>query len=425
MDFYLKNAQVFEKGRFVQNDIFVSDGLIAGIAPVLPHAIGEIVFELNNCFVFPGFVDVHVHLRQPGFLYKETIETGTKAAAHGGYTSVCAMPNLNPPPDCLDNLKIELDEIKRSAVVNVYPYATITKGQDGLALSDMEEMANAVAAFSDDGKGVQNESMMRAAMIKAKGLGKIIAAHCEDNTLLEGGYIHEGEYAKAHGHKGISSESEWKQLERDLNLVKETGCKYHACHISTKESVELIRKAKAQGLDVSCETAPHYLMLTQADLQEDGRFKMNPPLRAEEDRQALLAGICDGTIDMIATDHAPHSFEEKSGGLKDSLMGIVGLETAFPILYTNLVKPGEITLPKLIALMQENPAKRFGIGAPLDVGQPADLTVFDLNNSYGINPNEFLSKGKSTPFEQNTVYGKCLMTMVEGRVAWQENLIAK
>jgi dihydroorotase len=375
--------------------------------------------QFNNLYIFPGFVDVHVHLREPGFLYKETIKTGTLAAAHGGYTTICPMPNLNPVPDSLDNLKIELDAIEKDAVIRTIPYGSITKGELGQELADMEELSNFVVAFSDDGKGVQNDEMMEQAMLKAKRLNKIIVAHCEDNSLLEGGYIHKGEYAKLHNHKGICSESEWKQVERDLELVRKTGCAYHVCHVSTKESVELIRQAKKDGLDVTCETAPHYLVLNDMDLQEDGRFKMNPPIRSEEDRLALIAGINDGTIDMIATDHAPHSKEEKSKGLSGSMMGVVGLEIAFPILYTKLVKTNKVTLEKLMELLCINPLKRFGIS------KNEDFSVWSLDEEYKINPEEFLSMGRSTPFAGEKVYGKCLLTVHDNKIVYVGASIAR
>ncbi|MBE5812493.1 MAG: dihydroorotase [Clostridiales bacterium] len=368
--------------------------------------------QFNNLYIFPGFVDVHVHLREPGFLYKETIKTGTLASARGGYTTVCPMPNLKPVPDSLDNLQVELDAIKKDAVVRTIPYGSITKGELGQELSEMEKMAEHVVAFSDDGKGVQNNEMMEQAMLKAKSLGKIIVAHCEDNSLLDGGYIHKGEYAKLHNHKGIPSESEWKQIERDLELVQKTGCAYHVCHVSTKESVELIRKAKAEGLDVTCETAPHYLILNDMDLQEDGRFKMNPPIRSEEDRLALIDGINDGTIDMIATDHAPHSAEEKSKGLSGSMMGVVGLEVAFPMLYTKLVKTNKITINKLIEVLHTNPLRRFGLE------ENDDFSVWELDEEYEINPEEFLSMGRSTPFAGEKVYGKCLLTVCNDKVVY-------
>lgn len=418
MNCILKNAKVYINNKFTEKDVFIVDGTVTFECSPLFFDFQVIPFD--GKYIFPGFTDVHVHLREPGFLYKEDISTGTKASARGGYTSVCSMPNLNPPPDSLANLNVQLDAIKDKAVINVYPFGTITKGSQGNELSDMDDIADKVIGFSDDGRGVQSDEMMRQAMIKAKSLGKIISAHCEDNSLLNGGYIHDGEYAKQNGHKGICSMSEWGQIKRDLELVRETGCSYHVCHISTKESVELIRQAKKEGLDVTCETAPHYLVLSDKDLQEDGRFKMNPPLRSEDDRLALIEGICDGTIDMIATDHAPHSAEEKSKGLKDSLMGIVGIETAFPILYTNLVKTKTITLEKLIALLHDNPCKRFGIDSGIKNGQLANLTVFDLDCSYKIDTKDFLSKGKATPFDGATVFGKCLMTIAKGEIAWQE-----
>ncbi|MDP4119337.1 MAG: dihydroorotase, partial [Bacillota bacterium] len=356
---------------------------------------------------------------EPGFSYKETIASGTGAAAHGGYTDICSMPNLVPPPDCRENISVQMDIINDSALIKVYPYGTITRNQVGIQLSDMEKMQDLAIAFSDDGRGVQNEDIMRLAMLEAKKYDKIIAAHCEDNSLLCGGYINDGEYAHKMGHKGICSKSEWKQIERDLGLAKETGCKYHVCHISTEKSVDLIRRAKSEGVDVTCETAPHYLTLTDNDLQEDGRFKMNPPLRSEKDRLALIEGIKDGTIDMIATDHAPHSLEEKSKGLKESLMGVVGLETAFSVLYTHLVKTGIITLENLISLMHSNPCSRFGIKAPFKIYSPANFTVYDLNDEYTINSSSFLSKGKSTPFEGMKVTGRCRMTVCRGKVVWQ------
>lgn len=368
---------------------------------------------LDSCAVFPGFVDVHVHLREPGFIYKETVASGTKAAARGGYTEVCSMPNLSPTPDSMENLKIQLDAIEKDAVIGVHPYGTITVGEKGEQLSDMETIAPYVIGFSDDGRGVQNDNMMKEAMLTAKKLGKIIVAHCEVNELLRGGYIHDGEYAKKHDHKGICSESEWKQIERDIELIREIGCAYHVCHISTKESVELIRKAKAEGLDITCETGPHYLLLDDSDLQEDGRFKMNPPLRSAADRLALIEGIKDGTIDMIATDHAPHSAEEKSRGLKSSLMGVVGLETAFPVMYTGLVKTGIITLEKLIDLLSTNARKRFNL--PLSEN---DFSVWNLDKKYTVNPDDFLSMGKSTPFAGNEVFGECIMTVRDKKVAY-------
>ncbi|MCD8036547.1 MAG: dihydroorotase [Clostridiales bacterium] len=419
MDCVLKNANVYIDNEFVKTDVFIKDNIIVSVDSGFRNDGGIVSFDFNNKYIFPGFTDVHVHLREPGFLCKETIETGTLAAAHGGYTSVCAMPNLKPVPDSVENIMEEVSIIENTAAVHVYPYGAITVGEMGEKLSDMDGMAKYAIAFSDDGKGVQRDEMMRTAMLKAKTLGKMIVAHCEDNTLLEGGYIHKGKYAKLHGHKGICSESEWKQIARDIDLVRETGCAYHVCHISTKESVDLVRKAKAEGLSVSCETGPHYLVLNDMDLQEEGRFKMNPPIRDESDQLALIEGIKDGTIEFIATDHAPHTAEEKSKGLKDSLMGVVGLETAFPIVYTELVRKKVITLEKLMELLNVNAQKRFGIGSSIAVRQPADLTVFDLDEKYTVNPAEFLSKGRSTPFESREVYGRCLMTMVNGNIVYK------
>ena len=358
-------------------------------------------------------------MREPGFIYKETVASGSLAAAAGGYTTVCSMPNLSPAPDSPESLEPQLDAIRKTACINVLPYGTITKGQNGLELSDMEALAPFVAGFSDDGKGVQSEEMMLSAMEKAKSLDKIIAAHCEDNSLLNGGYIHDGEYAKAHGHRGICSESEWGPIKRDLELVAKTGCRYHVCHISTKESVELIRQAKKNGVDVTCETGPHYLILDDSDLREEGRFKMNPPLRSKADKEALIEGIIDGTIDMIATDHAPHSAEEKGRGLEKSLMGVVGIETAFPLLYTHFVKTGIIGMDRLIELMHTAPCKRFGFGGDIEIGAPADFTVYDLDEKYTVNPDDFVSMGRSTPFEGFEVYGRCLMTVCGGNIAWK------
>ena len=379
---------------------------------LLPSDITEGILS-SKYVVFPGFCEVHAHLREPGFSYKETIAAGTRAAARGGYTAICPMPNLDPVPDSLETLQVQLDVIAKDAVIPVYPYAAITKGEKGEELADMEALAPHVIAFSDDGHGVQNDSMMLAAMKKAKALGKMIAAHCEVNDLLHGGYIHDGVYAKAHGHAGICSESEWKEIERDIALAKETGCAFHVCHVSCKESVELIRKAKAEGVDITCETAPHYLVLDENDLQEDGRFKMNPPLRGKEDRLALIEGIIDGTIDILATDHAPHGAEEKTRGLKGSPFGIVGLETAFPVIYTKLVKTGVISLERLLELLITAPRKRFGIPLRED-----ELTVWDLNEEYDVDPAEFLSKGRATPFTGWKVSGRCLATMCEGKAVY-------
>ena len=363
--------------------------------------------------LLPGFCDVHVHLREPGFSYKETIKTGSKAAARGGYTAVCTMPNLKPVCDDPEHLAMQREIIDRDACIKVYPYAAITLNQAGEELADLEALAPYVIAFSDDGHGVQSESMMREAMTRARALGKMIVAHCEDNSLLCGGYVHDGTYAAAHGHRGICSEREWRQIERDLKLADRTGCAYHVCHISTKESAALIRDAKKSGVNVSCETAPHYLLLDENDLQEDGRFKMNPPLRAREDREALLDGLLDGTIDMIATDHAPHSAEEKSKGLQGSAFGIVGLETAFPLLYTNLVKTGILSMEALLQLLVYNPRERFHI--PLG----NDFSIWDLDAQYTIDPENFLSKGKATPFAGRPVYGKCLLTVYGGQAVYE------
>lgn len=420
MKYLLSGARVHTAEGTLHSDVLVDNGLIISISPMIPHSSDAVVIDLNGFDIFPGFVDVHVHLREPGFSYKETIATGTKSAARGGYTSVCTMPNLNPPPDCLEHLAIQQTLIDETACVKVYPYGTITVGEQGEALSDMEALAPKVIAFSDDGRGVQNDTMMKNGMKKAASLGKIIAAHCENEDLIFAGYINEGEYAHQHDHRGICSESEWGQIARDVVLADKAGCAYHVCHVSTKESVQVIRLAKARGVDVTCETAPHYLVFTDEDLQEDGRFKMNPPLRAREDQDALIAGLLDGTIDMIATDHAPHSAEEKAKGLKESAMGIVGLETAFPVLYTKLVQTGVCSLEQLLEWMNAKPGRRFGIGSTLAEGQPADLTVFDLNRSYTIDPAEFETKGRATPFQGMEVQGRCRLTMVDGTIVWEE-----
>ena len=405
-----RDAMVFVEGGMTKLNVAFDGKGISLFKGDLSAFDSSVIFD--NVVILPGLCDVHVHLREPGFSYKETIASGTRAAARGGYTAVCSMPNLNPTPDSRENLDAQLEIIRRDAVIPVFPYGTITRGERGDSLADMEAMANDVCGFSDDGRGVQDADMMRQAMLLADELDSMIVAHCEDNSLLRGGYIHDGEYARTHGHAGICSESEWGPIQRDIELVRETGCSYHICHISTKESVEIIRRAKAEGLDVSCETGPHYILLDDSHLQEHGRFKMNPPLRSPEDREAILAGILDGTIDMIATDHAPHSAEEKSRGLAGSAMGVVGIETAFPLMYTGLVKKGIISLERLVELMCIRPRERFGIMT--DVG----FTVFKLDEKYKIDPDDFLSMGKATPFEGCEVYGKCLVTGYNGKIVY-------
>lgn len=414
----LKNGYIFTENGFVKRDVFVIDDRLS-LAPSIPY---DESVDCDSCFIIPGFVDVHVHLREPGFFYKESIRSGTMAAARGGYTAVCPMPNLNPAPSTMETLQAQLDIIEKDAVVKVFPYGTITKAQNGRGvLSDMEAMKDKAIAYSDDGKGVQTGELMEAAMRKAQTLDKIIVAHCEDESLLYGGYIHDGAYAAAHGHKGICSESEWGQVKRDIALCKKTGARYHVCHISTKETVELIRQAKKEGVRITCETAPHYLVFCDEDLQEDGRFKMNPPIRSAEDRAALIAGLQDGTIDMIATDHAPHSEEEKSEGLAKSAFGIVGLETAFPILYTHLVKTKTITFEKLVELMAIAPRRIFGIeGGFIAEGQVADVAVLDTNRHYTIDAETFLSKGRSTPFAGMEAWGENRVTFVNGKKVWEK-----
>ena len=412
MKMYFKNANFYKNGVFISADA-IYDGNSFNIFENGINDTDIATFRIfNNCYILPGFCDVHVHFREPGYLYKEDIESGCMAAAHGGYTAVCTMPNLSPTPDSMKNLSVQLDAIKQKANIAVLPFGTITKGEQGEELSDIEDISEYVVGFSDDGKGVQSEQMMLSAMERIKKTGKLISAHCEENSLLNGGYIHDGEYARLHGHRGICSKSEWLPVQRDIELVKKTECPYHVCHISAKETVDVIREAKRNGVDITCETGPHYLVMNDMQLMENGRFKMNPPIRSDIDRQALVVGILDGTIDMIATDHAPHSAEEKSRGLEKSLMGVVGLETAFAVLYTELVKKNIISMEKLVELMSENPRKRFSIGS--DVG----FTVFDCDNEYEIKTEDFLSKGKSSPFEGKKVYGKCLLTVYEGKAVY-------
>lgn len=417
----IKGAFVYAGAGFSKLDVLITDGKINTLGTSISTNGVDAVFYAQDKYLIPGFVDVHVHLREPGFSYKETIKTGTLAAAKGGYTAVCPMPNINPVPDSVENIKTELDLIKKDAVINVYPFASITKGRKGGGkLVDFDALKNYAVGFSDDGTGVQKEQDMALAMKKCAKLGKIISAHCEVNDLLKGGYIHDGEYCKTHGHKGICSASEYEQIERDCKLAKKTGVHYHVCHISTKESVDIIRRAKAEGVNVTCETGPHYLTMCDKDLQEDGRFKMNPPLRSEEDKQALLQGILDGTIDVIATDHAPHSAEEKSKGLAGSAMGVVGLETSFAVLYTKLVKSGFITLEKLIELMSVNPRKIFDLpGGKIKEGEVADLALLDLDAKWCVNPDDFLSMGRATPFEGWQLQGKNVMTMCGGKTVYE------
>ena len=424
MRYLLQNAQILSSGGvFRAADVLLSGGRIVSIGDRISCPADAVSIDLHKAVLFPGFVDVHVHLREPGFSYKETIRTGTLAAAHGGFAHVAAMPNLDPVPDCAAALDLQRAIIEKDALVHVHPYGAISVGEKGERLADLEGLAPGVIAFSDDGRGVQSESLMREAMIQCRRLGKILAAHCEDNSLLHGGYIHDGAYARAHGHRGICSESEWGPIARDLRLAEETGCAYHVCHVSTKESVALIRAAKRRGVDVTCETAPHYLTFTDEDLQEDGRFKMNPPLRAREDRDALIEGLLDGTIDMLVTDHAPHSREEKARGLEKSAMGVVGLETSFAASYTALVQTGILPLGKLVDLMHGAPMRRFGCGTELAEGQPADLTAFDLTKTYTVDPETFLTMGRATPFAGCALTGVCKLTMIGGEPVWKEETL--
>ena len=417
----LQGAEVWRDGGFVRADVLVDGDRIAAVGLGLPAEGCEVV-PLGGMKILPGLVDVHVHLREPGFTAKETIATGTRAAAHGGYTTVCPMPNLSPAPDSPEHLAVELEAIRRDAAVRVVPYGCITRGQKGRGeLVDFDALAPDVVGFSDDGRGVQSAELMEEAMRRAAAVGKPIVAHCEVDELLRGGYIHDGVYCREHGHKGICSESEWRQVGRDIALAEKTGCRYHVCHVSTKESVELVRRARAKGLRVSCETAPHYLLLCDEDLQEEGRFKMNPPLRRRADREALVAGIQDGTIEVIATDHAPHTVAEKARGLAGSAMGIVGLETAFPLLYKYLVLKGVITLEKLIALMSANPRRIFALEGGVEEGDAADFTVLDLGAEYAVDPGTFLSKGRATPFAGWKVQGRAVLTVVGGKEVYDDN----
>ena len=417
----LKGGTVVSESVSRKADVLVADGKIAAIGEMLTADADTEVFDAEGCIVTYGLADVHVHLREPGYSAKETITTGTRASARGGVTTVCSMPNLQPAPDAPETIAVEQQMIDEQAVIEVLPFATISSHRAGRELADIEALRPLSVGYSDDGNGIQTESLMREAMKRIAAVDGIIAAHCEDDSLLHAGCIHDGEYARTHGHKGICSESEWGPIKRDVVLAEEEGCRYHVCHISTKESVEIIREAKQKCAHISCETAPHYLVLCDADLKEEGRFKMNPPLRAAEDKAALIEGIKDGTIEVIATDHAPHTAEEKSRGLKGSMMGIVGIETSFAICYTHLVRKGVITIEKLIALMSENPRRIFRLGGAMQVGERADIAVFDITKPYTIDTAEFLSMGKATPFEGEEVYGRCMLTLFGGEKVWIEN----
>ena len=417
----LKGGTVVADGISRKADVLVAEGKIAAIGESLTADTETEVFDAEGCVVTYGLADVHVHLREPGYSAKETITTGTSAAARGGVTTVCSMPNLQPAPDAPETIGVEQKLIEEQAVIEVLPFATISKGRERRELADIEALRPLSVGYSDDGNGIQTEELMRKAMQRISAVDGIIAAHCEDDSLLHAGYIHDGEYARTHGHKGICSESEWGPIKRDVELAQEETCRYHVCHISTKESVAIIREAKQKCNHISCETAPHYLVLCDADLKEEGRFKMNPPLRAAEDRAALIEGIKDGTIEVIATDHAPHTAEEKSRGLKGSMMGIVGIETSFAICYTHLVRKGVITIEKLIELMSENPRRIFRLGGAMRVGERADIAVFDTTKPYTIDSTEFLSMGKATPFEGEEVYGRCVLTIFDGKTVWKEN----
>ena len=417
----LKGGTVVAEGVSRKVDVLVANGVITAIGESLAADADTELFDAEGCIVCYGLADVHVHLREPGYSTKETITTGTRAAAHGGVTTACSMPNLQPAPDAPETIAVEQQMINEQAVIEVLPFATISSKRAGRELADIEALRPLSVGYSDDGNGIQTEPLMREAMKRIAAVDGIIAAHCEDDSLLHAGYIHDGDYAREHGHKGICSESEWGPIKRDVVLAEQEGCRYHVCHISTKESVEIIREAKQKCNHISCETAPHYLILCDADLQEDGRFKMNPPLRAAEDRAALIEGIKDGTIEVIATDHAPHTAEEKSRGLKGSMMGIVGIESSFALCYTHLVRTGVITIEKLVALMSENPRRIFRLGGAMRVGERADIAVFETMKPYKIDSNEFLSMGKATPFEGEEVYGRCILTLFGGEKVWNEN----
>lgn len=417
----MKGGTVVAEGVSRKADVLVAEGKIAAIGESLTADENTEVFDAEGCVVTYGLADVHVHLREPGYSAKETIASGTRACAHGGVTTVCSMPNLQPAPDAPETIAVQQQMIDEQAVIEVLPFATISSKRAGRELADIEALRPLSVGYSDDGNGIQTEPLMRQAMQRIAAVDGIIAAHCEDDSLLHAGYIHDGEYAREHGHKGICSESEWGPIKRDVKLAEEEGCRYHVCHISTKESVEIIRNAKQSCAHISCETAPHYLVLCDENLQEEGRFKMNPPLRAKEDRAALIEGIKDGTIEVIATDHAPHTAEEKSRGLKGSMMGIVGIETSFAICYTHLVRKGVISIEKLIALMSENPRRIFRLGGAMKVGERADIAVFNVTEPYKINPAEFVSMGKATPFEGEEVYGRCMLTLFGGEKVWNEN----
>lgn len=421
MTILVKDALVYSGDKFVKNDVLIKNSLIASIGTSISSNGVDRVFNAQGKYLIPGFVDVHIHLREPGFSYKETIKTGTMAAASAGYTDVCTMPNLNPVPDCLENINVQKEIIDKTSVISVHPFASITVGRKGGGeIVDFNSLKDVAVGFSDDGTGVQTESCMEKAMSECRKLNKVISAHCEVNELLNGGYIHDGQYCKQHNHKGISSESEYLQIDRDCKLAEKTGCRYHVCHISTKESVDIIRKAKAKGIKVTCETAPHYLTMCDMDIQEHGRFKMNPPLRSSEDKNALIEGLVDGTIDVIATDHAPHSFDEKNKGLKDSAMGVVGLETAFSVMYTKLVKTGIISLEKLINVMSVKPREIFSLGTgKIEVGEVADLALLDLDEQWIVNPDKFISMGKATPFENWLLSGKNKLTICKGEIVYE------
>lgn len=419
----LKNGrQINENNELVAVDLLVKDGIIIEMNECIENTEAQ-VYDLAGKLVSPGLIDVHVHLREPGYERKETIETGTKAAARGGYTTIAAMANTIPVPDSMESVTYIEGLLQQSAQVRVFPYAAITLGERGQEIVDVEALSEtSILGFSDDGRGIQEAGVMYQAMQRAKAVNKPIVAHCEDDSLLFGGYLHDGEYAKANGHRGILSVSESAQIARDIMLAQATGVHYHICHISTKESVELVRFAKAQGINVTAEVSPHHLILCDTDIvNDDPNFKMNPPLRADADRIACVQGLLDGTIDVIATDHAPHHEDEKAWGIETAPFGIVGLETAFPLMYTKFVKTGKMTLKQLIDCMSTKPANIFNLPyGTLEVGAAADITIIDLDKEMEIDSSQFLSKGKNTPFNGYNVTGWPVMTLVGGRVAYKD-----
>jgi dihydroorotase len=426
MKLLIKNGNILcHNGEMQTVDIRIEEGKIAEIGKHL-KASGETIMNADGKLVAPGFIDVHVHLREPGGEQKETIETGTLAAARGGFTTICAMPNTKPVPDTVEHLKNLKERIKENAHVRVLPYASITVKEAGQELTDFESLQKEGAfAFTDDGAGVQNAGIMLKAMKKAAALQASVVAHCEDNTLVFGGVVHDGVFAKTHNIQGIPSVCEAVHIARDVLLAEAAGCHYHVCHISTKESVRTVRDAKKAGIHVTAEVTPHHLLLTEEDIPGlDANYKMNPPLRSKEDREALINGLLDGTIDCIATDHAPHTIEDKQAGIYKAPFGIVGLETAFPLLYSRFVQTGIFTLKKLVDWMTIKPAEIFKLPyGRLEEGAAADLVIIDLNLEKEIVPQHFASKGRNTPFGGWKCKGWPIATFVNGKLVWQEGRV--